>query len=44
MENVTKTEVSGDVPNKFKRTLTLKNGNQIQETSNKYKPDEKLFS
>lgn len=44
MENVTKTEVSGDVPSKFKRTLTLKNGNQIQETSNKYKPDEKLFS
>lgn len=44
MENVTKTEVSGDVPNKFTRTLTLKNGNQIQETSNKYKPDEKLFS
>ncbi|MHC2108048.1 SRPBCC family protein [Methylobacterium sp.] len=44
MENVTKTEVSGDVPNKFKRTLTLKNGNQIQETSNKYKPDEKLLS
>ena len=44
MENVTKTEVSGDVPNKFKRTLTLKNGDQIQETSNKFKPDEKLFS
>lgn len=44
MQNVTKTEVSGDVPNKFKRTLTLKNGNQILETSNKYKPDDKMFS
>ena len=44
IQNVTKTEVTGDVPNKFKRTLTLKNGDQIQETSNKFKPDEKLFS
>jgi carbon monoxide dehydrogenase subunit G len=44
MQNVAKTEVSGEPPAKFKRTLTLKNGDQIQETSNKFKPDEKTFS
>ena len=44
MQNVAKTEISGDVATKFKRTLTLKNGDLVQETSNKFKPDDKLFS
>ncbi|MBN4096221.1 SRPBCC family protein [Methylobacterium sp. OT2] len=44
MQNVTKTELNGDPAGKFKRVLTLKNGNQISETSNKYKPEDKLFS
>ena len=44
VQNVTKTEISGDPPTKFKRVLTLKNGDQIQETSNKFKPEEKIFS
>ncbi|ACB24711.1 carbon monoxide dehydrogenase subunit G [Methylobacterium sp. PvP062] len=44
MQNVTKTELTGDPAGKFKRVLTLKNGNQISETSNKYKPEDKMFS
>ena len=37
-------ELTGDPAGKFKRVLTLKNGNQISETSNKYKPEDKMFS
>ena len=44
MQNVAKTEITGDVTGKFKRTLTLKNGDQISESSNKYKPDDRFFS
>lgn len=44
IQNVAKTDVTGDVPAKFKRTLTLKDGGTIQETSNKYKPEDKMFS
>lgn len=44
MQNVAKTELTGDVATKFKRTLTLRNGNLIQETSNKYRPEDRLFS
>ncbi len=43
LENVAKTETQGDDPAKSKRTLTLKNGNTINETGGKYKPDDKLF-
>jgi len=43
LENVTKTETQGDDPSKSKRVLTLKNGDTINETGGKYKPDDKLF-
>ncbi len=44
IQNVAGTELTGDASTKFKRTLTLKNGHLIQETSNKYKPDDRTFS
>ncbi len=43
VQNVTKTDATGDDPGKSKRTLTLANGHTITDEVTSYKPDQKML-